>query len=99
MGESSPRACRQALECLISSSRKPRTSSTSLARSPPQPSVIEYMSTAPQPPSGKHAQKDEDVPEHLYAELPEHFMRTDGGRRVPDYLRMILMCEWARCEC
>jgi hypothetical protein len=33
------------------------------------------------------------VPSHLYEKLPEHVMMTDErGRRVPDYLRMILMC-------
>jgi hypothetical protein len=35
------------------------------------------------------------VPEHLYEDLPEHFLQVDEkGRKVPDYLRMILMCEY-----
>lgn len=42
-------------------------------------------------------QADEDIPDHLYDRLPEHLMTTDEkGRRVPDYLRMILMCELER---
>jgi hypothetical protein len=33
------------------------------------------------------------VPDHLYDRLPEHLMTTDEkGRKVPDYLKMILMC-------
>ena len=37
---------------------------------------------------------DEEVPDHLYDRLPEHLMTTDEkGRKVPDYLKMILMCE------
>ena len=35
------------------------------------------------------------MPEHLYEDLPEHFLQVDEkGRKVPDYLRMILMCEY-----
>jgi hypothetical protein len=55
------------------------------------------MSSAPEPPSSvRHTKSgiaDEDVPDHLYEDLPEHFLQTDEkGRKVPDYLRMILMC-------
>lgn len=75
----------------------PSTSTAHLSRSPPHAPPIDYASTAPIPPSGsKHVdgQEDEEVPDHLYSRLPEHLMTTDEkGRRVPDYLRMILMCE------
>lgn len=57
------------------------------------------MSSAPEPPSSvrhtKNGIADEEVPDHLYEDLPEHFLQTDEkGRKVPDYLRMILMCEY-----
>lgn len=35
------------------------------------------------------------MPSHLYEKLPEHLL-SDG---TPDYLRMILMCEWAWRQC
>lgn len=39
------------------------------------------------------------MPEHLYEDLPEHFLQVDEkGRKVPDYLRMILMCEYCSIE-
>jgi threonine dehydratase len=38
--------------------------------------------------------EDEDVPSHLYGRLPKHAMvKDEQGREVPDYLKMILMCE------
>jgi hypothetical protein len=74
----------------------PSTSTAHLSRSPPNAPPIDYASTAPIPPSGsKHVngQGDEEVPDHLYTRLPDHLMMTDEkGRKVPDYLRMILMC-------
>lgn len=37
---------------------------------------------------------DDEVPKHLYDRLPGHMMTRDKmGREVPDYLKMILMCE------
>jgi len=76
----------------------PSSSKAHLSRSPAHASPIDYASSAPVPPSGsKHLnghQGDEEVPDHLYDRLPEHLMTTDEkGRKVPDYLKMILMCE------
>lgn len=66
----------------------------SLSRSPVTSTTLEYASTAPQA-SSAHAGADEDVPAHLYAKLPRQYLeRGRGGKDVPDYLRMILMCEW-----
>lgn len=70
-----------------------------LSRSPPHAPPIDYASSAPVPPSSsKHANgvEDEDIPSHLYEMLPEHLMvdAGNGKGKVPDYLRMILMCEW-----
>jgi hypothetical protein len=68
-------------------------------KSPPhQPATIEYSSSAPLPPSSsnhvQNGEEDEDVPSHLYEKLPAHTLESDGrGGKVPDYLRMILMCE------
>lgn len=75
----------------------PSTSTAHLSRSPPHAPPIDYASSAPVPPSGsKHLnghQGDEEVPDHLYERLPEHLMTVDEkGRKVPDYLKMILMC-------
>jgi hypothetical protein len=39
--------------------------------------------------------EDEAVPSHLYAKLPRNFITRGPKGDVPDYLRMILMCEWA----
>lgn len=69
---------------------------TQLSKSPP--TTNEYTSTAPIP-ALPPQHTDEAVPSHLYHSLPHHFLVDDAhGRRVPDYLRMILMCEllWRR---
>ena len=73
----------------------PSSSTAHLSRSPPHAPPIDYASSAPVPPSGSNGHKgDEEVPYHLYDRLPEHLMTTDEkGRKVPDYLKMILMCE------
>lgn len=60
---------------------------------------MEYSSSAPLPPSASnHAQngeEDEAVPTHLYDMIPEHMFETNAqGQKVPNYLRMILMCEF-----
>jgi uncharacterized Zn-finger protein len=75
-----------------------RSGSSTSARIPPTGSTIEYASSAPLPPSSSnHAQngeEDEEVPSHLYGRLPKHVLvRDEKGREVPDYLKMILMCE------
>ena len=75
----------------------PSSSKAHLSRSPAHAPPIDYASSAPVPPSGsKHLNGhsgDEEVPDHLYDRLPEHLMTTDEkGRKVPDYLKMILMC-------
>lgn len=70
-----------------------------LSKSPPHhPSTIEYSSSAPLPPSSsshvQNGEEDEDIPSHLYGKLPAHALESDGrGGKVPDYLRLILMCE------
>lgn len=67
-----------------------------LAKSPPSASTIEYASSAPAAVSAKHAAdgtEDEAVPDHLYAKLPRNFITRGAKGEVPDYLRMILMCE------
>lgn len=83
---------------------KPRTwskegngSLSPLAKSPPTSSTIEYASSAPAA-ATKHAAdgtEDEAIPDHLYEKLPRNFLAVNGaGKSVPDYLRMILMCEF-----
>jgi len=78
-----------------------------LAKSPPHnPSTIEYASSAPMPPAAfTHAQDgsdDKDIPYHLYDKLPAHYLEAGPRGPVPDYLRMILMCELqatTSCDC
>lgn len=70
-----------------------------LAKSPPSTSTIEYASSAPAAVSAKHAAdgtEDEAIPDHLYAKLPRNFITKGPKGDVPDYLRMILMCELLR---
>ncbi|ADV24924.1 threonine ammonia-lyase, biosynthetic [Cryptococcus gattii Ru294] len=66
-----------------------RPPATHLSKSPP--TTNEYTSTAPIP-ALPPQHTDEPVPSHLYRSLPHHFLVGDAhGRKVPDYLRMILM--------
>lgn len=86
------------------SSRSPNARSPgaahSLSRSPVTSTTIEYASTAPQASSAHPEGKDEEVPAHLYEKLPKQYLeKGKNGVDVPDYLRMILMCEWSCLQC
>lgn len=68
----------------------------------PPPLQLEYSSSAPMPETPKvHtvANGDPDVPSHLYERLPQHFLHKEEGsdELVPDYMRMILLCEYREC--
>ncbi|WVR03496.1 threonine ammonia-lyase, biosynthetic [Kwoniella sp. DSM 27419] len=67
-------------------------SSSHQAFSKSPPSHMEYTSSAPFPPPSSKHQDNEDVPSHLYEQLPAHMLMDNGkGSKVPDYLKMTLM--------
>lgn len=88
------------LEQIMTSNTYSRTTPpSSPGTSYPPPLQLEYSSSAPMPQTSKEhtvALGDPEVPSHLYTRLPKHFLHKEEGsdELVPDYMRMILLCEY-----